>query len=533
MQTPQYILSLGDELIVDEFACGGGMSEAIEQAIGRHVDHSVNHNDDACSMHAINHPQTIHHCADVFDVDPLSVTKGRPVGLLHMSPDCTDHSQAKGGQPRSQKLRGLSWIGIRWAGQVRPRIITLENVKQILNWGPLIAKRCKATGRVVRVDGSVASPGERVPLREQHLVPDPERAGRTWKRFVSMLREMGYQVEWNKLCAADFGTPTTRVRLFMIARCDGAPIVWPTPTHFEKPLKGQKKWRAAAECIDWSIPGTSIFNRPKPLADATLTRLATGTMRYVINNADPFIVPIANWSRECIDSIHDPLRTVTAWPRGGSLSLAVPTLVHANRQEAVAAFIEQANGGFNTTHARDSRRPLSTTTSSGSQQRIAMANLLHLRGNCDARDLNAPLHTISAGGQHHGLVEYTLSPDDEAGALRCSAFLMQYYSEGGQWSDLRSPVNTITTKDRLALVTVWIKGDPWVIVDITFRMLTPRELYNANGFPSTYIIDRGHDGRIFSKSTQVSMCGNAVPPPLGRAVIAANYHQHQPISKAA
>ena len=573
MQNPQFILGLDDELLVDEFACGGGMSEAIEQATGRHVDIAVNHDEDACSMHAANHPQTEHHWKDVFEVCPRRATKGRAVGLLHLSPDCTHHSQARGGQPRSKKLRGLAWIGVRWAGIKRPRIITLENVKQILQWGPLIAKRCPKTGRVVKLDGTVATEGERVPVQQQHLVPDPRHAGRTWRAFVRALECLGYTVEARVLCAADYGAPTTRSRLFMVARCDGAPIVWPEPTHFKNPAKGQKRWRSAAECIDWSIPGKSIFEREKPLADATLRRVAHGMKRYVLDNADPFIVQIANWSRDGVTSASDPLSTVTAWPRGGSHAVVAPvmiqaghgqgtpdaprwshgnksvrepvgtvtasgggqavtlgtlvqmgygeregqapraldarqplgTVVGAGKFAAVTAFVEQANGGFNATPARDAREPLSTSTATGSQQRLVTATV----------------------------VEPTLTPGQEEGALRCAAFLIRYYGQGGQLGDMREPMSTSTTKDRLALVTVWLRGTPYVIVDIQLRMLTPRELYNANGFPKTYIIDRGHDGRIFSKSTQVRMCGNAVPPPLGRAVIEANWNSKVPMRKAA
>lgn len=573
MQNPQFILGLDDELLVDEFACGGGMSEAIEQATGRHVDIAVNHDEDACSMHAANHPQTEHHWKDVFEVCPRRATKGRAVGLLHLSPDCTHHSQARGGQPRSKKLRGLAWIGVRWAGIKRPRIITLENVKQILQRGPLIAKRCPKTGRVVKLDGTVAADGERVPVQQQHLVPDPRHAGRTWRAFVRALERLGYAVEARVLCAADYGAPTTRSRLFMVARCDGAPIVWPEPTHFKNPAKGQKRWRSAAECIDWSIPGKSIFEREKPLADATLRRVAHGMKRYVLDNADPFIVQIANWSRDGVTSASDPLSTVTAWPRGGSHAVVAPVMVQAGHGQgtpdaprwshgnksvrepvgtvtasgggqavalgtlvqmgygeregqapraldarqplgtvvgagkfaAVTAFVEQANGGFNATPARDAREPLSSSTATGSQQRLVTATV----------------------------VEPTLTPGQEEGALRCAAFLIRYYGQGGQLGDMREPMSTSTTKDRLALVTVWLRGTPYVIVDIQLRMLTPRELYNANGFPKTYIIDRGHDGRIFSKSTQVRMCGNAVPPPLGRAVIEANWNSKVPMRKAA
>ncbi|KZT13745.1 modification methylase [Acidovorax sp. GW101-3H11] len=573
MKTPQFILGLDDEQLVDEFACGGGMSEAIEQATGRHVDIAVNHDEDACSMHAANHPQTEHHWKDVFEVCPRKATKGRAVGLLHLSPDCTHHSQARGGQPRSKKLRGLAWIAPRWCGTKRPRIVTLENVKQILQWGPLIAKRCPKTKRVVKIDGTVAAVGERVPVQEQHLIPDPKRAGKTWRAFVRSLERLGYAVEWRILCAADYGAPTTRSRLFMVARCDGAPIVWPEPTHFKNPAKGQKRWRSAAECIDWSIPGKSIFERDKPLADATLRRVAHGMKRYVLDSADPFIVQIANWSRDGVTSARDPLSTVTAWPRGGSHAVVAPVMVQAGHGQgtpdaprwsygakdvrdpvgtvtasgggqalavgtlvqmgygeregqapraldarqplgtvvgagkfaAVTAFVEQANGGFNATLARDAREPLSTSTATGSQQRLVTATM----------------------------VEPTLTPDQEEGALRCAAFLIRYYGQGGQLGDLREPMSTSTTKDRLALVTVWLRGTPYVIVDIQLRMLTPRELYSANGFPKTYIIDRGHDGRLFSKSTQVRMCGNAVPPPLGKAVIEANWNSKVPMRKAA
>lgn len=574
MQTPQFVLGLDDELIVDEFACGGGMSEAIEQAIGRHVDIAVNHDEDACSMHAANHPQTEHHWKDVFEVCPRMATHGRPVGLLHLSPDCTHHSQARGGQPRSKQLRGLAWVAVRWAGVKHPRIITLENVKQILQWGPLIAKRCPKTGRVVKLDGTVAGLGECVPVRQQHLVPDPARAGQTWRAFVRALERQGYVVEWHVLCAADYGAPTTRSRLFMVARCDGAPIVWPEPTHFKNPKRGQKRWRSAAECIDWSIPGRSIFERAKPLADATLRRVAHGMKRYVLDSADPFIVQIANWSRDGLNSARDPLSTVTAWPKGGSHAVVAPVMVqvahgagkpggvqrwglgvsdvkspigtvtasggqalaigslvqlgHGDRRgkgpdapdlgkplpvimagggkfAAVTAFVEQANGGFNATPARDAREPLSTSTASGSQQRLVTA-------------------TMAQPG---------LTPAQEEGALRVAAFLIRYYGQGGQLGDLREPMSTSTTKDRLALVTVWLRGAPYVIVDIQLRMLTPRELYNANGFPKAYIIDRGHDGRVFSKSTQVRMCGNAVPPPLGRAVIEANWNSLAEMRKTA
>lgn len=622
----QYSLCMDNEIIVDLFAGGGGMSCAIEMALGRHSDVSVNHNDDAVSMHTINHPQTRHYRADVFEVCPHEATSGRPVGLLHLSPDCTHHSQAAGGQPRDVKIRALAWVGKRWAGQVLPRVITLENVKQILQWGPLVAKRCKKTGRVMRLDGTVAAPGERVPVNEQYLVPDKKHAGRTWKRFVADLQALGYAVEWRVLNAADFGAATTRERLFMCARRDGRPIVWPEPTHFKEPKKGQRRWRPAADHIDWSIPCPSIFGRKKPLADATMRRIAKGMDKFVLNNASPFIVPIANWSGESVQDAGDPLRTITAWPKGGHFAVAAPTLVQVahgdgkpggaqrwgngtrdiqhptgtvtasgsggyalaaatmvqlgygertgqepraldiekplgtvvaggGKHGLVSAFLAQANGGFNTTVGRDLDEPATTLTATGSQQQLVVATLAHLRGNCDARDPADPLMTVSAGGQHHGiiaaslqrqfgnsvgqkvdepvgtimtggggktaLVEYTLSKEQQDGALRCASFLISYYGTDNM-RGLDEPAATFTTRDRLALVTVWIKGEPWVIVDIGLRMLTPRELYNCQGFPPDYIIDHGYDGRQFTKSAQVRMVGNSVSPPPAMALIKAN-----------
>lgn len=592
MLTPQYRLTdLDPEIIVDLFAGGGGMSIAIEHALGRSPDVAINHNDDALSMHRANHPQTRHFVADVFEVCPRGATQGRPVGLLHLSPDCTHHSQAAGGQPRNTKIRALSWVGVRWAGQVAPRVITLENVKQIRQWGPLVAKRCKTTARVIKRCGTVANPGERVPVQQQYLVPDPRHAGRTWRRFLHTLEALGYTVEHRILCAADHGAPTTRERLFLVARRDGNPIVWPEATHHKKPGRGQRLRRAAAECIDWSHHCPSIFARTKPLADATLRRIARGVQRYVIESGDPFIVPIANWSHDVAHPATEPLRTITAKPDGGAFALAAATLVQAAHGEGqpgktkrwgsgsrnitdpigtitasgghalaaatlvqtgygertgqaprsldiqqplgtlvaggqkhglVTAFLEQANGGFYDGDGRAARAPMSTITNTGSQQRLVTAHLAHLRGNCDGRDIIEPLRTLSAGGEHHGVVECTLSPEAEAGALRVAAFLMRYYGEGGQWGDPRDPLATITTRDRLALVTVTIKGTPYVIVDIGLRMLQPHELYAAQGFPPGYTITHGHDGRRFSKSAQVRMVGNSVCPPVAAALVGAN-----------
>ena len=661
-----------DEIVVDFFCGGGGAGTGLEIGLGRAVKVAKNHSPQAISMHTVNHPGAQHFTTDVFEGDPDTECGGKAVGWFHMSPDCTHHSQAAGGQPRKREIRNLSWIGLKWGGKKRPRVISLENVKQILQWGRLIAKRDKATGRVVTLDqvphptkkgkttNRVAMPGEQVPVSNQFVVPDPKQRGRTWRRFVALLKGMGYVVEWKVIRACDFGAPTSRERLFMIARCDGQPIVWPEPTHAKNPVKGQQKWKTAADCIDFSDLGKSIFGRKKDLADATLRRVAKGMKKFVIDSPAPFIVPIANWSGESVQSAGEPLRTITSYPKGGAFSVVspviapathqgsdrinnplgpLPTVTCANRgeltlisptliqsgygerpgqeprvpgvdqpldtvvaggvkhalasayivqaghgegsgankrrshgvndicgpvgtvtasgggQSVSAAVMIQANGGFNTVHAKDIRDPMTTVTNTGSQQQLATANLVHLRGNCDARDVSDPLHTISAGGQHHGmvsafmerafggsigqgleepaptitaggggkssLVSLTLSPEHEAGALRVAAFLISYYGTENV-SACDAPAPTITTKDRLALVTVMVQGTPYVIVDICLRMLKPAELYKAQGFPADYIITHGADGKPFTITQQVHMCGNSVSPPPMAALARAN-----------
>jgi DNA (cytosine-5)-methyltransferase 1 len=574
---------IDDEIVVDFFCGGGGAGTGLEMGLGRAVTVAKNHNPAAISMHTANHPAARHFTTDVFDGDPDEECGGRAVGWFHMSPDCTHHSQAAGGQPRKREIRNLSWIGLKWAGKKRPRVISLENVKQILQWGPLIAKRDKATGRVMKLDGQVAAPGEVVPVHQQFLVPNPKRRGTTWRRFIALLEGMGYAVEWRVIKACDFGAPTSRERLFMIARCDGQPIVWPEATHARQPAKGQQKWRTAADCIDWSVPSKSIFGRKKDLAPATLRRVAKGMKKFVIDSASPFIVPIANWSGTLAQSAHEPLRTVTAWPRGGSFAMAspiiapathqgsdrvndprepLPTVTCANRGELtlisptliqtgygeregqqprvpgldqplgtvvaggtkhalVTAFMAQMNGGFNTTDAKPLNEPMTTVTNTGSQQQLVSASLATLRKHCIGRAMDEPVPTMTAGAEHHALVEYTLSPEHEEGALRVAAFLISYYGTENM-SGCEQPAPTITTKDRLGLVTVIVKGTPYVIVDICLRMLQPHELYRAQGFPADYIIDKGADGRKFTKTEQVHMCGNSVSPPPMAALARAN-----------
>lgn len=612
-----------DEIVVDLFAGGGGASHAMETALARAVDIAINHNPWAVGLHSANHPFTRHLCQDVWEADPRVECGGRPVGALHASPDCTHFSQAKGGQPRSRATRSLSWVVLRWAGTVRPRIITLENVKQILKWGPLIAKRDKATGRVIKLDGTVAAAGERIPLDQQFLIPDKKREGSTWRRFVAVLRALGYQVEWRVLRACDYGAGTTRERLYMVARCDGEAIAWPEPTH--GPDRAQPHVSAASS-IDWSIPCPSIFGRKKPLADATQARIARGIKRFVLDAAEPFIVhathggerrphgigepmptitaanrgemmivsptivQCANASANGVATGSDPLGTITAWPRGGSHAVVAPVLVQSGYGErigqaprsldidkplgtvvaggtkhalaaaslvkfrgssdgadagqpmptitsgagaarpagaahamgVIAAFLEQANGGFYQGAGSAADEPLPTICANGSHQRLTTAHLVTLRRNLDGQTTADPLSTICAGATHHGVIECVLSPEQEAGALRVAAFLMRYYGTGGQHGELNEPLATITTKDRLALVTVHLSGVPYVIVDIGLRMLKPHELFRAQGFPASYIIDRTQDGRQVSNSRAVAMVGNSVSPPPLVAILEAN-----------
>jgi len=536
------------EIVVDFFAGGGGASEALRQALGRDPDVAVNHDADALGMHAANHPFTRHMEADVYAVNIVREVAGRPVGWFHASPDCTHFSQAKGGQPRDRATRSLSWVVPKVAGTLArhglaPRIISLENVRQILGWCPLIAKRDKATGRVLRLDGTVAAPGERVPLREQFLVPDKRRAGETWRKFTAALRTLGYTVEWRLLKACDYGAGTSRERLFLIARRDGEPIRWPAPTH--GPGRPQP-YVTAADCIDWSIPCPSIFTRKKSLADATLRRIARGVMRYVVEAAEPFIVQCANASASGIAPASDPLGVVTAWPKGGSHALVAPILAGVGGRAGdteprptnrpgytvtakadcalITAFLEQANGGGpngNPARARSAAEPVSAITGTGSQQRLVAAHMAKLRGTSSAASVVDPLHTISAGGEHHAVVECTLSPEHEAGALRVAALLINYYGNG-QPRDLRASLDTVTARARLALVTVTLHGTPYVIVDIGLRMLKPRELYRAQGFPADYIIDRTASGKPLTISAAVRMVGNSVSPPPLSALARAN-----------
>jgi len=506
--TPQFQLPLHGELVIDLFAGGGGASTGIELAIGRAVDIAINHDPEAVSLHQANHPQTMHYVSDVFEVDPLAVTSGRPVGLMWASPDCKHFSKAKGGKPVSKTIRSLAWVVIKWAKLVQPRVICLENVEEFQHWGPLNADT---------------------------NMPCPLRRGRTFRAWKAQLQGLGYQVEHRELRACDYGAPTIRKRLFLVARRDGVAIDWPDATHGAPdslPVKARKvlPWRTAAECIDWSIEAPSIFERTRPLADATCRRIAKGLVRYVIEAKEPFIVPLTHQDGDRVESISEPMRTVTSANRGekalvtaflakhytGVIGSAMPdpmgTVTSVDHHSLVSANLihmghgEGVNGGKRFSHGvRDVGAPLNTVTASGMPAGLITSHMLKLRGDNVGSAADAPVHTISAQGTHHAEVR---------------AFLIKYYGTD-QDPAVREPLHTITTRDRFGLVTV--HGQPYAIVDIGLRMLAPRELYRAQGFPDTYRIDQGADGRPLTKTAQVRMCGNSVCPPLARAIVAANY----------
>lgn len=458
----QYQLDIHRELLVDNFAGGGGASTGIELALRRRVDIAINHDAKAVSMHAANHPETRHYCESVWDIRPTEITDGRPVGLVWLSPDCKHFSKAKGGKPVDKRIRGLAWVALRWAATVRPRVIMLENVEEFVTWGPLVESD----------DGT--------------LRPCPKQKGRNFRAFCNALQRQGYAVEHRELRACDYGAPTIRKRLFLIARRDGLPIVWPAPTHADPKILPRSKlapWRTAAECIDFSRPCPSIFERARPLADATLRRIAQGIMRYVVNAAHPFV--LTNTTGHTGASVLSPIRTITT---GGHHAL-------------VTAFLARH---FTGVVGADVRTPLPTITSIDHHSLIT-SHVLKLRHHSAGQDMREPLHTITGGAQHFAEVQ---------------AFLVKYYGSD-QNPRLRDPLHTITSRDRFGLVTV--ANADYQIVDIGLRMLAPRELFTAQGFPASYRIgDDPAQGLSLTKSEQVRMVGNSVSPPVAAALVTAN-----------
>lgn len=455
-----------DEIIVDNFAGGGGASTGIELATGRVVDIAVNHDPDAILMHKTNHPHTRHFQASVWDVDPVEVCQGRPVGLAWFSPDCKHFSKAKGGKPVDKNIRGLAWIVLRWAGTVRPRVIILENVEEFQTWGPV--RKGKPVKKLV---------------------------GQTFHKWLEQLKNLGYAVEWRELVAADYGAPTTRKRFFLIARHDGRPIVWPKPTHApaDSPevKSGKKKpWRSAAEIIDWSLPCPSIFDSraeikekyglsaQRPLRPNTMRRVARGVDKFVIKSADPFLVIVNHAGDFRGQEMSGPLQTVTAKHGYG---VASPVMA-----------------------------PLHTVTTRD-REAITMASMVKLKGTNLGGPATEPVQTITAGGGHHGVITTEVVKATPGADLR-------------NWPKIRAALNEYCgyTLEDNEVILFLIGGAWYFMADIGLRMLTPRELYRANGFPDDYKIDKDYTGKEYGKTKQVARCGNAVPPPFATALVRAN-----------
>ena len=540
---------INGELIVDNFAGGGGASTGIELATGYSVDIAINHDPEAIKMHRANHPNTEHYCENVWAVDPVKACNGHPVGLAWFSPDCKHFSKAKGGKPKDKNIRGLAWVALRWAGLVRPRVIMLENVEEFKTWGPL--------------------------NRRHH--PIKSKQGKTFEKFVQQLTDLGYKVEFRELIAADYGAPTMRKRFFMIARCDGKPIVWPEPTHApadsEEVKAGLKKpYVGAYTQLDFSLPCPSIFDTSeeikekygiravRPLAQKTMDRIARGLKKFVLDNPEPFIIQCNHGGERRPNDIREPMPTITGkhgygivepymvqigqtgftkdrskdvreplttivsknehclisptliqyhsetskdGVRGQTIEDPIMTVDSSNRYGLVTSFLHKYYDGGYKGAGETVENPLPTVTA-WDHNSVVTANLIQMNNHCDGKDIRQPLPTITAGDGHFGEVR---------------AFLIKYYGDAtGQ--DIEKPLDTVTTKDRFGLVT--IEGVYYQIVDIGLRMLEPRELYGCQGFPDDYIIDRDYTGKTYPRSEQVRRCGNAVCPPIPAALVRAN-----------
>lgn len=502
------------ELIVDNFAGGGGASTGIEMATGYSVDIAINHDPEAIKMHKANHPNTKHYCENVWAVDPVKACNGHPVGLAWFSPDCKHFSKAKGGKPKDKNIRGLAWVACRWAGLVRPRVIMLENVEEFKTWGPL--------------------------NRGHH--PIKAKQGKTFEKFVQQLNDLGYTVEFKELIAADYGAPTMRKRFFMIARCDGKPIVWPEPTHGPADSEAVKTgllkpYVGAYTQIDFSRPCPSIFDTSeeikekygiravRPLAQKTMDRIARGFIKFVLNNPEPFIIQCNHGGERRPNDIRDPMPTITGKHGYG---IVEPYMVQIGQT------------GFTADRSKDVREPL-TTIVSKNEHCLISSTLIQYHSETAQREVRGqtiedPIMTVD-GSNRYGLVTSFLSKFYKSGTgqdLReplhtittspghfgeVRAFLVKYYGQGTS-QDIKEPLDTITSKDRFGLVT--IKGVDYQIVDIGLRMLEPRELYGCQGFPDDYIIDHDYTGKTYPRSEQVRRCGNAVCPPIPAALVRAN-----------
>lgn len=486
---------INGELTVDNFAGGGGASTGIEIATGVSVDIAINHDPEAIRMHKTNHPNTKHYCENVWDVNPVEVCRGHPVALAWFSPDCKHFSKAKGGKPKDKNIRGLAWVALRWAALVRPRVIMLENVEEFKTWGPL-------------------NRGHR---------PIKAKQGVTFNKFLKQFKDLGYEFEFRELVAADYGAPTMRKRFFMVARCDGKPIIWAEPTHGPADSEAVKTgllkaYVGAYTQLDFSLPCPSIFDTAeeimekygiravRPLAPKTMERIARGLKKFVIDNEEPFIVQV-NQNEHCLAEAKSApyIMCNNENNTGANVESPLPTITTGNRNFVIAPALIQYHSETtkNDTRGQSVENPIMTVDSSN-RYGLVTSFLSKFYKTGTGQDIRAPLHTVTTSPGHFGEVR---------------AFLIKYYGDAtGQ--DINNPLDTITTKDRFGIVTV--EGVDYQIVDIGLRMLEPRELYGCQGFPDDYIIDHDYTGKQYSRSEQVKRCGNAVCPPLAAALVQAN-----------
>lgn len=558
--------SLLNELIVDSFAGGGGASIGIELAVGRPVDIAVNHDADAIAMHKVNHPFTTHYQEDVFEIDPVKVTSGRPVGIAWFSPDCKHFSKAKGGTPVEKKIRGLSWVVLRWAmSEVSPRIIFMENVEEIQTWGPLIETYPEGK------DGCCCT------------IPDPKRKGETFNAFVKMLSTglpkdhpaleeaceflgiskeskeanrlcngLGYKVAYKVLKACDYGAPTIRKRFYLVARKDGEPIVFPEPTHGEG--KGLKQYKTAAECIDMSIPCPSIFDRKKPLVENTMKRIARGLDKFVLKNPRPYIMekncqnspqdllkPLTTQTTanhhylitpEIIQmgqKIQEPIMTVDGSPRygltacyiskyfsgekqaGTDIREPMPTVTAIDHNAAVAVHLMSRHGDGADGRGKRVDEPTLTLTAE-CHEHLIESHLCVLRKNMDCKKATEPIPTITTSAGHFAQIVTYLQKVEGNQDLK-------------NWEKVRRLLNDYAgyniKEDEILIVE--INGIQNFIADIGMRMLKAEELKLAQGFPYDYVIDiEPYIGKKYSEAKQVARLGNAVCPQVATALIRAN-----------
>ncbi len=580
-------------LFIDGFAGGGGASTGIAQAIGRNVDIAINHSPAAIAIHKANHPDTEHFCQDIRAVWPLAATRLRPVAGAWFSPDCKEYSKAKGGPVKDRHIRALSNEVTNWLREVKPTCFYLENVEEYEFAAPL----------------------------DEHGVPIAGLEGRDFKRLITAWKKLGYKVEWKRLRACDYGAPTSRRRLYVIGRCDGLPIIWPEPTH-GAPTSDEVKsgtllpYRTAAECIDWSIPCPSIFDRKRELKPATMRRIAHGIMRYVVNAQRPFIVGTAftNTRASRVFDPADPLRTMTTQNEygvvdaelvphitkfhsgsvGSPIDKPMPTVtsngdpkrpagamplglvnatiapfvsygqhgganrsvqdphhtIAASKKDTngiVSAFLSRFYGSDKINGGGDPEQPLGTVRAGGKHHGVVCAHIEQANGgprnlNSAGHDVRKPLSTITVAGSQQRIVETTIIEEDALPsdmmerAVQVAAFLVKYYGSGGDNETAQSqavdrPLDAITTRARFAVVTVTIDAVTYVIVDIGLRMLKPRELARAQGFPDDYVLDpivskllRGKWlERPLTIAEQISAIGNSVCPPVARAIVSANH----------